>query len=173
MNSVQVSFAEPVALDNCSFRYNSQIKWDRRFLERAKQIASWSKDPSTKVGAVIVNNLGQVVGEGYNGFPRGVEDADERLYDREKKLLYMVHAELNAILLAGEKARGCTLYVWPSFGQPPVCNECCKAVIQAGIVRIVGGPVDASRGPSVRWKDSIEVSRQMCTEAGIELLEVS
>jgi dCMP deaminase len=139
-------------------------KWDRRFLEVAKLIASWSKDPSTKVGAVIVNNQNLIVGTGYNGFPRGVTD-DGRLNDRPSKYALIVHAEANAILLAGKECRGARLYVWPTFFHPPICNECCKLAIQAGIAEIIG--YEKETGDKGRWKDAIAVSRQMCTEAGI------
>src|ERR1700722_2700699 len=94
---------------------SGNMKWDIRFLELAKHISNWSKDPSTKVGAVLVNDLKQVVGMGYNGFARGVQDTDERLNDRETKYKLVVHAEVNAIIQAGHAARNSTLYVYPSF----------------------------------------------------------
>ena len=72
-------------------------KWDGRYLALAEQVASWSKDPSTQVGAIAVNPLGNVVAQGYNGFPRGIADSDERYNDREKKYKYIVHAETNCI----------------------------------------------------------------------------
>jgi dCMP deaminase len=142
-------------------------KWDRRFLELAKHISSWSKDPSTKCGAVIVNDDKIVVGIGYNGFARGIEDSDERLNNRPLKYELVVHAEVNAILMAGNKAKGSTLYVWPTFMLPPVCTGCCKTAIQVGIKSIIGYEVDESNERALRWKDSILLSREMCTEAGI------
>ena len=72
--------------------------WDKRFLDLAEHVAGWSKDPSTQVGCVIVNDKRVVVGLGYNGFPRGVEDTPERLNDRPTKYLMVQHAEVNAIL---------------------------------------------------------------------------
>lgn len=155
--------------------YDSE-KWHRRFLNLAQEVSTWSKDPSTQVGAVIVNPLGQVVGTGYNGFPRGVEDSLDRLQDRETKLKYIVHAELNALLLAGDKAKRSTIYVYPSFGSPPVCNECCKAVIQAGIKQIVGlTPLEytgTGKDKEGRWAESIKISKVMCTEAGVRVVEI-
>lgn len=151
----------------------SNNKWDRRFLRLAQEVSKWSKDPSTQVGAVIVNSLGQVVGTGYNGFPRGVNDTEERYLDRVQKYKFIVHAEVNAILLAGQNARGSTLYVYPSFAIPNVCNECAKAVIQSGIKRVVGftpKPEDAERAK--RWKDSILISKTMLEEAGVKISEV-
>lgn len=147
--------------------------WDKRFLNLAKHISEWSKDPSTKVGAVIVSPEDHiVVGLGYNGFPRGVLDLDERLNNRETKYKLVVHAEANAILMAGEKAKGATLYVFPSFVSPPICNECAKLVIQSGIREIVGPTPDLSDPRAKRWIDSIHVSQTMCFEAGVKWREV-
>lgn len=145
--------------------------WDRYFLGLAQHVSTASKDPSTKVGAVLVEpytNL--VVGLGYNGFPRGILDTEERYNDRETKLKLVVHAEVNAILMAGEKAKGSRMYVWPSFMLPPICNECCKVAIQAGVKAIVGFIVDENKlsERQLRWKDSILFARQMCYEAGID-----
>ncbi len=140
-------------------------KWDRRFLELAKLISIWSKDPSTQVGAVLVKDR-KVVGMGYNGLPKGVEDTDERLNNRELKYKMIVHAEVNAILQAGEKTNGATLYVYPSFAFPPICNDCCKLAINAGVDGIVGYEPDPEDPRVVRWKDSIKVSEEMWTETG-------
>jgi dCMP deaminase len=141
-------------------------KWDRRFLELARQVSSWSKDPSTQVGAVIVNDLKQVVGMGYNGFPRGVEDTPERLNHRETKYKLVVHAEVNAIIQAGQQARGSTLYVYPSFTLPPICHDCCKMAVQAGVSTIVGYNPNESDPRVVRWRDSIAVARDIWLESG-------
>jgi dCMP deaminase len=147
-------------------------KWDLRFLELAKIVSTWSKDPSTKVGAVLVNELKQVVGMGYNGFARGVEDTNERLNDRETKYKFVVHAEVNAIIQAGDSARGSILYVYPSFMMPPICHECCKVAIQAGVQGIVGFSPDESDPRVQRWKDSISVSREMWREANLWIEEI-
>lgn len=141
-------------------------KWDKRFIEAARHFSSWSKDPSTKVGAVIVNPTMEIVGTGYNGFPRGVEDRKDRLNDRTTKYALVVHAELNAIIQAGHRARGGTIYVWPPFGCPPCCASCAKAIIQSGIVRVVGYSPDA---PVERWTEDLAVARGMLEEAGIEM----
>ena len=155
---------------------HGQEWWDRHFLGLAEYISRASKDPSTKVGAVIVNpatNL--VLGLGYNGFPRGIEDTEERYNDRELKYKLVVHAEVNAILMAGKGARVGTLYTWPSFMLPPICTDCCKVAIQAGIKEIVGFIVDEDKlsERQLRWKDSIMLARQMCDEAGISYRGVS
>ena len=153
------------------------LKWDIRFLELAKMVAGWSKDPSTKVGAVIVNDLKQVVGMGYNGFPRGVNDSEERLNDRPTKYSFVVHAELNAVLQAGALARGATMYIWPTFPQPdPVdgvlpCKECANPVIQAGIKEVVGYLPDPLNSEdherSKRWGDSLAIAKIKLVEAGV------
>lgn len=145
-----------------------RAKWDQRFLALAEHIATWSKDPSTKVGAVLTQG-NTVVGLGYNGFPRGVKDVDTRYADRDLKYKLVVHAEVNAILMAGEKAKGGTLYVVPSFMPPPICAECCKLAIQAGVKEVVGYQVDEADldERQLRWRDSILVSRQLCEEAGV------
>ena len=141
--------------------------WDRRFLALAEHITQWSKDPSTKVGAVLTHGK-NVVGLGYNGFARGVHDTDDRLSNRELKYKLVVHAGINAILMAQSRAHGCSLYVWPSFSIPCICHDCCKTAIQAGIKEVVGllpSPEDAERAK--RWQESIDLSRMMCDEAGV------
>ncbi|ABJ91432.1 deoxycytidylate deaminase [Thermus phage phiYS40] len=133
-------------------------KWHKRFIELAKTIAQYSKDPRTKVGAVIVDNERRIVSMGYNGFPRKVLDLEERLNNRKEKLKYVVHAELNAILNAKRDIEGTTIYVYPYFP----CNECAKAIIQSGIKKVITtGIVDDN------WKESVEASKNMFNEAGI------
>jgi dCMP deaminase len=148
-----------------------QERWDRRYLEVARLVSTWSKDPSTKVGAVVVNSRGHIVGTGYNGFPVGVEDTDERLNDRPTKYALVVHAELNAVLQAGSQALGSTIYVYPAFGRPPLCTGCAKAVIQSGVRRVVGYLPDESNGHDAiaRWSEEIEKSFGMCREAGLQM----
>ena len=145
------------------YRKERQLKWDRRFLELAKHVASWSQDPSTKVGAIVVDEFLTVKGMGYNGFPRGVKDTPARYEDRETKYQYVVHAELNALINANSSVRGCTLYVWPTLMIPPVCPECCKSVIQFGIRRLVcyeGFTTD-------RWQTMAGISNSMLVEARV------
>lgn len=139
--------------------------WDKRFLDLAAHISTWSKDPSTQVGAVIVNGK-KVVGLGYNGFPVGVEDSEERLNNREQKYKFIVHAEMNALLMAGDKARGAKIYCYPSFCIPCICENCCKHAIQAGITEVIGyAPKNDER--AARWAESIATAKQMCDEAGV------
>lgn len=142
-----------------------QDTWDQRFIKLAQHFASWSKDPSTKVGAVIVNDERQVLGHGYNGFPRGVDDCPERYADRKQKYPRVVHAEMNAILNTGVPMalKGAWLYVtlFP-------CCECAKAVIQTGITKVFV-PIQAAND---RWSESHRFSEDMLREAGVELIQV-
>ena len=101
-------------------------KWDRRMLGLVNLIATWSKDPSTGVGAVIVDAKNRVVWLGYNGFPRAVCDSDEALFDRDEKLRRTIHAEENALLFARGPVDGCTIYV-----THPPCARCAAKLIQA------------------------------------------
>lgn len=135
--------------------------WDRWHLGLAQYIATASKDPSTKVGAVIVDRQRGAVSWGYNGFAREVEDLPERLNDRETKYLFTVHAEENAVLHAKRSVDGCTLYTWPFMP----CAPCASRMKQAGIVRIVA-PVNDNE----RWVKSFEKTRVVCAEAHIELV---
>ena len=139
-------------------------KWDLRFLELARHVSEWSKDPSTKVGAVITRPDRSIASLGYNGFPRGMRD-DAALYkDRDKKLSRVVHAELNAILNAREPLHGYTLYVWPP-GYGPTCDRCAAHVIQAGIKRVVNQLRQDDFAS--RWRESCEAALGMYEEAGV------
>lgn len=133
--------------------------WDHRFLFLADHVASWSKDPSTKVGAVIVRPDRTVVSLGYNGFPRKVRDTAERYEDRETKLRMVVHAEANAILTARQSLYGCTLYV---SGLHP-CATCSGMIIQAGIREVVTWRQDVPE----RWLRDREIMGEMFAEAGV------
>jgi dCMP deaminase len=106
-------------------------KWDKRFVELAKFVSEWSKDPNTKVGAVITNEDGAIA-LGYNGFPKGIVD-NGRLKRSKQKLQIIIHAEENAILQAGDRARGSTLYVWGK----PICDKCARIIIQKRVSRVV------------------------------------
>jgi dCMP deaminase len=105
-------------------------KWDLRFLKLAEHIAQWSKDPSTKAGAVITKGK-QVVSVGYNGFPAGMPDSPELYNNREEKYSRVVHCEVNALIYAGalETLGQYTLYTWPF----PPCDRCVVQMLQGGI----------------------------------------
>jgi len=138
-------------------------KWDHRFLVLAEHIAGWSKDPSTKVGAVITHTrLRRIISTGFNGFPAGVEDSQERLDDRETKYEMVVHAEQNALMFAGERAEGATLYVHPL----PPCARCAVLIIQSGIVRVVCDQPDFDHE---RWGEAAKIADTMFREAGLKV----
>ena len=140
-------------------------KWIKRFMHLTSEIAKWSKDPSRKIGAIIVGNYKQIISQGYNGFPRGVNDSDERYQDRETKYKFVVHAEMNAILNAlynGSSVKGSTIFV----SGLPVCNECAKAIIQAGIKKVV---MDTKLDPESKWCGPGKISMEMFKEAGVEV----
>lgn len=137
------------------------VVWDERFMEMAGVVASWSKDPSTKVGCVITNTRRQIVSTGFNGFPVGVDDDPARYADRPTKYLMILHAEQNAVLQAGGDVRGGTAYV-----THPPCSQCAAVLIQAGIVRIVTVRPDA--GMADRFRDSFAAAEVMLHEAGVE-----
>lgn len=136
-------------------------KWDHRFLALAEHISGWSKDPSTKVGCVVTHARSKrVVSMGFNGFPAGVEDTEERLADRDTKYEMVVHAEQNALMFAGDRAEGCVLYVHPL----PPCARCAVLVIQAGIVRVVCDQPDFDHE---RWGEPAKIADTMFREAGL------
>ncbi|WXU00613.1 MAG: hypothetical protein Ctma_1339 [Catillopecten margaritatus gill symbiont] len=140
-------------------------KWDERYLSLAKEIASWSKDPSTQVGAVTVGSKKEVLSQGFNGFPRGIDDAKARYNDRETKYKFVVHAEMNAIYNAtysGTSLDGATLYVHGL----PICSECAKGIIQVGIKKVI---IEKSKELD-NWNDSVKLSKAMFDEAGVELI---
>tara|TARA_R100000008_G_scaffold63059_1_gene40301 strand:- start:218 stop:649 length:432 start_codon:yes stop_codon:yes gene_type:complete len=139
----------------------TSIAWDTRFLEMAELVASWSKDPSTKVGAVIVDEDRRVLSLGYNGFPLGLSD-DKRLDNREIKYKMIVHAECNALLFCSEPPVGATIYTYPFMP----CPKCAGMIIQTGITRVV-----SYKSNNERWSEEFALSRNMFKEAGIELLE--
>lgn len=147
---------------------------DRRFLDLAKHISGWSRDPSTKVGAVLVSMDGEIVGQGINQFPRGVDVIETRLQSRPLKYLYTVHAEVNAVLMAGERAKNSTLYIYPTFRAPFVCAECCKVLIQAGVNEIVAEKSTSSDSELLaRWDTSLQAALTICKEAGIHYREIT
>lgn len=142
-------------------------KWDERYVKLARHVATWSKDPSAQVGAVISNSdLARVVGLGFNGFPVNVEDSIERLMDKDQKLAMIIHAEQNAILGAGRDARKGNIYV---FGKP-VCNYCAALIIQAGIDRVIAAaPIEGSQS---QWDQKGLTALSMFNEAGVRFLEI-
>ena len=137
-------------------------KWDARFLDLAKHISDWSKDPSTKVGCVVVGEDREIRSTGFNGFPRGIEDNSERLNDREQKYPMICHAEENAIMHAariGISLKDCVAYVtWPP------CSRCARSLIQAGVREVV---FPAYCEIPERWESDFAIATGMFNESGI------
>ncbi len=142
------------------------ISWDEYFMGVAILASQRSKDPSTQVGACIIDGDKRILSTGYNGFPKGCSD-DEFPWNRdedagETKYQYVVHAELNAILNAsGKKLAGATLYV----GLFP-CNECAKAIIQSGITEVV------YLSDKYHSTSAMTASRKMLDAAGIKCRQI-
>lgn len=142
----------------------SSVSWVKKYIELAKHISSWSKDPNTKIGAVAVGGKGQILSQGYNGFPRGISDTENRLVHRDIKYRYVVHAEQNCIYnatLNGVSLDNSDLYVYGL----PVCSECAKGVIQVGVKRVF---MCYPEEISIKWRDSMAQSIEMFNESGVE-----
>ena len=140
--------------------------WGDKYIHLAKEISTWSKDPSTQVGAVVIGEHGQLLSQGYNGFPRGIKDSEERLSNRERKYELVVHAEMNAIYnasLNGVSLKGSTLYVYGL----PICNECAKGIIQVGIQKVVAMRPEKY---NIAWEESINNARALFSEADVMYL---
>ena len=140
--------------------------WDVRFLKLAQHIASWSKDPSTKVGCVIVGPDREIVSTGYNGFPRGVSDDSSRYDDRNTKLHLICHAEENAVSHAariGVSLRNTTAYVtWPP------CPRCARSLVQAGVTKVVHQETELPE----RWVEQMNWSFQLLDEADVDVVSI-
>jgi dCMP deaminase len=134
-------------------------KWDFNFLSLAATVSNYSKDPSTKVGAVIVDDNNRIVSMGYNGFPKGIKD-DGRLNNRIVKYQIVIHAEINAILFAEKSVENCTIYTFPFMP----CSNCSSVIIQKGIKRVVSVPSNEER-----WIANFKQSEEMFKEVGIDL----
>lgn len=143
-----------------------ESKWDSRFLGMCRLVAGWSKDPSTKTGAVIVRPDRSVASVGFNGFPRRMSDAPELYADREKKYSRVVHCEVNALIAARQDVSGCTLYTTGMC-----CDRCVVQMIQAGISRFVW--IADSPDMKSRWGAAFARTLRYMAEAGVEYREVA
>lgn len=135
-------------------------KWDLRFYKIAESVKTWSKDPTTQVGAVIVKDR-RIIATGYNGLPTGILD-DNRILNRSWKINVVIHAECNALFNAaknGNSVEGSSIYVtmFP-------CSNCSSAIIQSGIKKIIC----PSEVPE-RWEENIAISKTLFEEAGVEI----
>lgn len=141
--------------------------WDKRFIDLANHIATWSKDTNTKTGAVIVDKDKRVVSMGYNGFPSGAVDTREDKYEKPQKYFYTEHAERNAIYNAaklGISTDGCTMYImWFP------CADCARAIIQSGIKKLVCHEPDLNLP---KWGEHFEKSLEMFNEVNMEIVYI-
>jgi dCMP deaminase len=151
--------------ENTSIYLESRYyKWDTRFLDLANVVASWSKDPSTKVGSVIVRPDFTVASVGFNGFPHNMSDSPLLYNNREEKLSRIIHAEMNAMLHCREVIKGYVMYVTLL-----PCDRCIVHASQAGITRIVA-PTPSVEHTS-RWGAAFAKSRAYAHEMDLELVE--
>lgn len=137
--------------------------WDLKYLDLCRKVASWSKDPSSKCGAWIVDKENRPLSFGYNGFPRGVEDHPELYLDREAKYARVAHAEMNALWNCALRPEGASLYLWSSSGWS-VCNDCAKGIIQTGIKNVI---MPAICTAPERAQLQVKVAYDMMTQRGI------
>ena len=144
------------------------MTWNELFIRQAMLIALKSKDPSTKVGCVIVSPDNVVLSMGFNGFPRGVNELDMVRWGRPQKYSWIEHAERNAVYNAarhGIRLYGARAYL--NF-EPYPCADCTRALIQAGIIEIIGPNIPFS-GKGVGTDYHLDFAQIMCNEAGVEL----
>lgn len=138
-------------------------KWDRRILEIAEKVATWSKDPVEGVGAVIVSPDRKQVSWGFNGLPSRIEDDPDTLGDRDAKDRLMVHAELNAVLNSPVDLTGWTIYC-TKF---PCCTKnCAQAIIQRNIARVVAPAID----PYSRWGQDQTAAYDLLSRADVTIM---
>ena len=136
-------------------------KWDNRFIEMANLISTWSKDPSTQCGSVIVDKNKRIISLGFNGFPQNTNDDPELYENREEKYRRVIHAEKNAIMFAKCDLNNCTMYVVPM----PPCSQCTGMIIQSGIKRVV--TIHPTLDQKERWSKDIITTESMFKEANI------
>lgn len=141
------------------------VNWDKRLVDLSNTIAQWSKDKSTKVGAIIADNENRIISVGYNGFPSGCNDDIDSRHTRPTKYLLTEHAERNAIYSAakhGISLRGCSIYLnWFP------CADCARAIIQSGIAKVVGTRPNLN---DPKWGTSFSVSLLMFEETNINIV---
>jgi len=148
---------------------NYSDSWNLKYIELAKKFASWSKDPSVKVGAVAIGSKGQVLSQGYNGFPKKFNDSLNIYKTPELKKKYIIHAEMNCIYhatLNGISLEGSTLFVYGL----EVCHECAKGIIQVGIKEVVTySPNPAKK----KWIESFQTTQKLFKESNINYIKIS
>jgi len=147
---------------------NYSDSWNLKYIELAKKFASWSKDPSVKVGAVAIGSKGQVLSQGYNGFPKQFNDSLDIYKTSELKKKYIIHAEMNCIYhatLNGISLEGSTLFVYGL----EVCHECAKGIIQVGIKEVV---TYSPNQPKDKWLESFKTSEELLAKSNINYIKL-
>jgi len=151
-------------------RYNDTLvlspSWITRFMDQAALVASWSKDPSTQCGAVIVDKKNRVVSTGFNGFPQKFPDKLSDYIDRDRKYSLIVHSEINAIIFADKSLDDCVLFSYPMIP----CCRCAAAICQTGIKLVVFPELDEDLG--TRWAESEKLSKELFQSCGVKTLEI-
>jgi dCMP deaminase len=139
--------------------------WDKRFIELANLVSSWSKDKTTKVGAIIIDDDNHdIVSVGYNGFPRDSDDSKEDRYQPPQKYFYTEHAERNALYNAarnGKSTNNKIMYV-----QFFPCVDCARGIIQSGIKKLITPEPDFN---NVKWGESVKIAKELLDECGVEI----
>jgi len=179
---------KPLACEKCGILFSTgppseapcncldRSTWPTRFIGLADHIAQWSKDTSTKVGCVLVEpGTNTVIGLGFNGFPRGVQETNDLRWTRPTKYLFSEHAERNAIYNAarqGHPTQGTHAYL--NFNpMTSICSDCARAFIQAGITAVFGPSNTAQGRADIQgeggWREHCHTGRIMLTEAGVEV----
>lgn len=130
------------------------------YLSLAKAVAQKSKDPSTKTGAVIVDQQGRIVSTGYNGFPRSMPDKPEWYQNRDEKYSRIVHCEMNALIFAKHSCEGCTLFTWPFLS----CDRCAVHMLQAGILNFIAPVCPPEQ--ATRWEEAFKKTRHYVNVCG-------
>lgn len=148
----------------------SKMTWDDYFIQISKTVASKSKDPSTKIGAVIVDENHRPISFGYNGLPQGADESRLTLTERPLKYHYVIHAEMNAILFAKKDLTNCILYC-----EYAPCDNCLKHIIQTGIKKIVYeklfvNSVFTDTQRTMSDKVSLEALRGLLESSNIEVI---
>ena len=143
-------------------------QWAERLLNMAKDVASWSKDESTKVGAVITTLDGSPVSWGFNGMAKGIDDTQQERHERPLKYKWMCHAERNAMDLSPRgNLTDCVMFV--TFSP---CTNCAQSIIQRGIRTVV---IDANHRADTapeRWQEDMLIAVEMLKESGVKIIDI-
>lgn len=140
-----------------------------QYLFLAKEFAQWSKDPNRKVGAIVIGDHGQLLSQGYNGFPRNYPDLEKNYNNKAEKNKYIIHAEKNCIYhaaLTSVSLSGSSMFVYGL----PVCHECAKGIIQVNIKQVfvyVQGPYNT------KWNKSFELAEDLFKKSNIIYTKIS